>query len=178
MQTEENRFAAADRLKLDRPNIEKIESVREKIRNQPFESAFAWDVDGNLVAARDGVEHKVVLKGREYKAATGGVLLHSHPNHTPFSDDDLTIAKRFCIARMEVVSKKFHYLFEPPTGGWGRISAPVWDAELSKFAGECDTIALDVKRERIAKGQALERLNAAALDFSISMKCHYSRIEE
>ena len=178
MQTEENKYTAAERLKLGRPNAQAIESVRNMIRGQSFESAFAWDARGNLVTARDGLATRVMLKKLEYEQARGGIILHSHPNQTPFSGNDLAIAKNFRLSRMEVVSRKYLYFFEPPVNGWGRVSAAIWDDELSRMEEKYDKIKAKAKAGQLSGERVLEEMDKELLLFATRTRCHYARIVE
>lgn len=131
MQTPENRFAAAGRLKLGRPEASDIESVRQAIRKQEFETAFAWNSEGMLVAARDGEKGWVTLLQEEWKAVVGGIVLHCHPDGSGFSWIDLDKARKYRLTRLEVVTSIDTYILTGSTDVWNRIDPAVWREKLS-----------------------------------------------
>ena len=174
---EGNRFAAADRLKLGRPEYKDAESVRKALRKQAFESAFAWDRNGRLVAARDGTSRRVTLFDFELEEASFGSIIHNHPNGVPFSLDDLNTAKKFSIKHLEIVSKRYDYILEPPDAGWDRVSDTIWNIEMEELRIRQRNIYKDLNYGTITHEEVFEELHEAMKEFRMNARIRYGRIE-
>ena len=164
-------------MKLGRPAVADIERVREALRKQRFESAFAWDKNGNLIAARDGDLNNVSVLDSEWKLLNGGFVLHNHPKGSTFSAKDVNRAREFKLARMEVVTPKETYLLEPSNRGWSLISDQFWNREILELLKRQRSRRDDFVRGTISERELLEALHEDMNEFRKTVHVRYGRLE-
>ena len=113
-------------------NVEPIARAKEEqIRFQTFESAFAWDAQGNEILAKDGQQYEVTFTAQERAALKDATLTHNHPHGLGFADtdpqsagnsfspEDIAFAMACDLAEMRVVTPKLRFSMKRPASGWG-----------------------------------------------------------
>lgn len=99
---------AIQRAASDEKDIEDINTVEDKIRDQKFESAGLFK-DGNKVFFKDGEAVQVGFTQEEVDLMKGGTLTHNHPGGRSFTPEDLRLFNRRELKELRAVSKNADY---------------------------------------------------------------------
>ncbi len=109
---------------------EKVAILERRIRKQRFESAAAWDADGNLLLFKDGQQSSVSFSNSEIQRIRGSVFTHNHPGGwrhpeddprrggNSFSIDDMAVATKAQLKEIRAASPLYNHSMKPPAGGW------------------------------------------------------------
>lgn len=110
---------------------EKVAIVEKRIRKQRFETAAAWDPQGNLVMMQDGEEFTVDVSAHMHKFK-GGTFTHNHPRGWGFPEEDprrggnsfsfgdVSVAAKAEVQEMRAASPGWDHIIKPPPEGWNR----------------------------------------------------------
>lgn len=96
----------------DKLNPDSLGTFEDDIRGQAYESAAAFDADGNLLLAKDGEKSAVYFTNDEIDrllAANNPVMTHNHPSNSPFSAEDLDFSITARLKEMRAVAEKYTY---------------------------------------------------------------------
>ena len=112
-------------------NVEPIARAKEEqIRFQTFESAFAWDAQGNELLAKDGGRSGVLIAPQEFALLKDAIFTHNHPDGlrygsidprsagNSFSEADIEFAMSNDLAEIRVVTPKLRFALRRPPSGW------------------------------------------------------------
>jgi hypothetical protein len=104
--------------------------LEDVIRKQDFESAAAFDREGNQVLFKNGSTDAVEFTWEEVQTMKDCVFTHNHPdgwNHptdnpqwhgNSFSPEDWHLASAGEMAELRAVSPGYRHSIKPPVGGW------------------------------------------------------------
>lgn len=102
--------------------------TEQRIRTQPFESAYVYDSNGTLVLQKDGQQYSVTFTDAEIARMKGAVLTHNHPRGlaypasdprsvgNSFSLEDLLLAAVANLAEIRAVTPKRRFSLRPGPG--------------------------------------------------------------
>jgi len=122
--------------------IELVRAKEEEIKFNRFESAFAVDEAGKVVADRAGDLFQVDFtldEAENLRAERGVIFTHNHPRGwgypedsplrggSSFSEADVKFACRVEVMEMRVVTPTRRFLLRPSVGGWSRA---YWEGTL------------------------------------------------
>jgi len=91
--------------KKDSDVIKKIREYEDTIRDQPWETAGAFDEKGDLIFTKDGLEDVVTFTKEEGESFEGLQFTHNHPKGSGFSPQDVRFACKAKMKELRVVSK-------------------------------------------------------------------------
>jgi hypothetical protein len=107
--------------------------VEAQIRNNPHESAYAFDPGGNLVLSKTGNQSEIRFSAAEVGRIGNCVLTHNHPaglafpradprsESNSFSLSDLRLATLGQVAEMRVVTPVWRFSMRAPSRGWDAV---------------------------------------------------------
>lgn len=105
-----------------------LRATEQRIRTQPFESAYVYDTSGNLLLHKDGQQYSVGFTRAEVARMKGGVFTHNHPGGlqypssdprsagNSFSPDDINVAVLAELAEIRAVTPKRRFSMRPGPG--------------------------------------------------------------
>ena len=135
-------------------NVEQIVRAKEdQIRFQTFESAFAWDAQGNEILAKEGHRSGVSMTPQECALLSDTVFTHNHPDGlryndsdpryegNSFSDVDVEFAMTNSLAEIRAVTPKLRFSLKRPAVGWSgadwiSIAKPEFEYALNEVRAE------------------------------------------
>ena len=111
---------------------EKVIATENEIRmNKKFETAVAFDTDGNIVLDKRGGQYQVGFTKEECVLMKDCIITHNHPRGwaapensmarigNSFSPDDIYLAVGNDAAEMRAVTPNFTFTMKRPNNGWG-----------------------------------------------------------
>ena len=141
-------------------NAEEIARAKEdQIRFQTFESAFAWDAQGNPILAKDGQQYEVAFSPQECLTLKDAIMTHNHPHGLNFPDsdpqsagnsfspEDIAFVMAYDLAEIRVVTPKLRFAMKRLSSGWSHsdwittvepLFELVTDTVLSEFDNAID----------------------------------------
>lgn len=156
------------------PLYEAVTSVEATIsRNKSFETAVAFDKDGNEVFRKKGGKTSVAFTLEEVSKFKDTVLTHNHPIGwenpensigrvgSSFSPADIKIAIAADMAEIRACGPVFTFIMKRPKGGW-----PISETEFLKIQRKVDYDMQDElgslirNSDRAHKDKVIERANA------------------
>ena len=106
---------------------ERIEAVEARIAMNDFETAVAFDTDGNIVFEREGGARNVPYAHEEFLKLKGCIITHNHAfnmdwkyfgmkNTSALSSDDIWIAYKYGIieTRMVIGNERYSFRWDNP----------------------------------------------------------------
>jgi len=107
------------------PLIRVLRQKEEEIAYLPYERAYVFDQDGNIVFSKDGERSQVSFTPDEVSLIKGKNLIFTH-NHpalgVSFSWADVNFAVRTDLAEMRAVGKEYVHSIKRPAAGWPDIN--------------------------------------------------------
>lgn len=91
-----------------------IASAESSIRENRFETAFAWDESGKQVYAKVGGKDYVDVRD----VPENTIVTHNHPSGTSFSQGDVEQMIRGNYKELRAVGKDYTYTLKRPETGW------------------------------------------------------------
>ena len=156
------------------PLYEAVTSVEASIsRNKSFETAVAFDKDGNEVFRKKGGKTSVAFTQDEVSMFKNTVFTHNHPRGwenpensigrvgSSFSPADIKVAIAADMAEIRACGPVFTFIMKRPKDGW-----PMSEAEFLKIQRKIDYDMQDEigslisKSDRAHKDKVIERANA------------------
>lgn len=109
---------------------QKVAAMESRIRPQVFESAAAFDINGNQLFFKNGAATSVTFTSEEVSMMYGGVVTHNHPRGwgypesdlrrggNSFSLDDVALAAKAKAKEMRAASPWYNHSIKPGPDGW------------------------------------------------------------
>jgi hypothetical protein len=105
-----------------------IENIIRK--NKDFETAVAFDKDGNIIIDKRGQATSVSFTNDEMSKMKNGILTHNHPRGwsspenslgrigNSFSKDDISLAINTDLSEIRAVTPHYTFIMKRPANGW------------------------------------------------------------
>jgi hypothetical protein len=101
-----------------RPVPRSVEESERLIKDQAYETAYAWSRTRELLLEKDGERGLVAFSDEEQALLADSIFVHNHPGGSSFSDADLRFTCENNIAEMRGITSGRRYILRRPGGGW------------------------------------------------------------
>jgi len=107
-----------------------IREAEDSIRRQSYETAIAWNKQGQQIFRKEGEQYQVVFGDDDLVLLNSAVLTHNHPRGlefpkddkrswgNSFSDADLQLACVAQLSELRVVTPRLRFSLKPSSSGW------------------------------------------------------------
>ena len=123
-----------------------LQSIEDRIRNNPTESAVAIDENGNvLFDTSDGKSGQVGISVEQQEMARGQIITHNHPNGYMFSTDDINVSTALGLKQMRATTPdgRAYVLEKAGEASPGRSLVIDYGRQTRKTASEAAAKAYD-----------------------------------
>lgn len=162
---------------------EKVIDIENSIRkNSKFETAVAFDKNGNIVIDKRGAATCVAFTSEEGAMMKDCVLTHNHPGGwgakentigrigNSFSKDDISLSITRDVAEMRAVTPTYTFSMKRPANGWGmtKIEMEKEYSKIEKGVRAQMQIAINKTQTMQEENRAIER--ASTLHYHLIWK--------